>query len=719
VFEGATFYTFPAQYLTYKAPAVPEDTSTGLQGVRDATYVSHFESEAEVLQRILAPMDAPEYAQGATPRLFRLYTLCRVSPGRYDDAVPRLKKVGINWIDGIPLDVKTRYGLITDISSAMQSPRFRADTHCPLDPTVEDSLHELFEQQAVAAEANDPEYRNRVSIMKMGDEIGPVSGPIFVNGLSDCRKAFHSYLAEILAREGESPSFFGVTDLDQVDYAVSLPADAGRYQKRVYYHSCLFRWMLTSTFYERYTKAVSRVYPNVRTSCNYTPGSFMHAGIMHTSDWFALSRYGGATMSWGEDWLGGTGWYAMAGLQTVGYYGAIVECAARKRGLPSGFYLVGRTGSIDRKMLSLAARGIQMIYLYNWGPEYTSGAVDTFSHLESTYPEIGRGARALGLIDDTLARGKSAPRKVALLYNQSHEFWYGAYAGMHFDRLLTFLALQHAHVPVNLILEEDLSPEVLSQYQVLYINGFNLQRRHLAAISDWVKAGGMLYASSGAAMFDEYNDPAPEAEELLGARQQIAGMSEGEFRAIDITDHEPIDTLQIEATDLTPSLAVPVVGLKIVLTPTTGQPIARYADGSVGAVRREFGRGKVLLLGVMPGHLYRHNAPRDENLYPTLYTQERRDLITLAATRTLPAPDVTYSDPLVEVTLIEDEEALAVLLNDFSYAPGRDGELRVRTDRKIGSVVSNVRGPIDWRRDGDHIVIPAPVPDPVESILLR
>jgi len=588
--KGMARYTFPATWHTYRSPLAGGDDAGGVWGMRDATYQGHFESEAEVLERILAYIDDAGLKAGPTPKRIKLYTGCRVSPALYDLALPRLKKLGINWVGGVPLDVCAKYDFSTDIFSGNGGPQVTTQTHDPLDPTLEIIMEEATRAAAAVQEAEDPDYRQRVKYFGMGDEIGPIVTPDFINLLPDCRAAWHDYLGRQLERMGAGPAFFGAKTLDEVDFLLNLPDAPGVYQRRVFYHSSVFNWLFTSRYYERLTRAVRKVFPDARTTCNYTPGSFMHGGSMVSSDWFALNREGGATLAWGEDWLGGNSRYAMAGIQTVSYYGAIVECAARARNLESGLYLVCATGSIDRKLLCLTARGLTLIHLYNWGPEYAS--CDSFSNIPWPYKEIGRGARALGPADEIIADGKRDPAAVALFYNRVNEYWRGPYAGEHFNRLLTFLALSHAHVPVDIILNEDLTPEKLEPYRVVYVQGLSMTRAGILALTDWVKAGGTLVADAGTAMYDEYNDPMPEAVVLFGAQQQIASLSPGPLHPIDVPDLPPLDSLTLSASELTPAITVPVVGLKTTLTPTTGKAIGAYANGTCGAVLNDLGRGK-------------------------------------------------------------------------------------------------------------------------------
>jgi hypothetical protein len=307
---------------------------------------------------------------------------------------------------------------------------------------------------------------------------------------------------------------------------------------------------------------------------------------------------------------------------------------------------------------------------------------------------------------------------VALLYNRSNEIWNGASDGAAWDRLLQFLALQHGHAPNDLILEDDLTPELLQPYKVVYINGINLQRRGLEALTKWVRAGGTLVGTGAAAMRDEYDDPMEESAGLFGARQRIADASEGRWWPLQIVDHKPVGTVTIKKSELTPQVTAGVVGLKVELTPTTGRSVGAFENGACAAVVNEIGKGRTLLLGLQPGHLYAHNAPR-KDWRPITYTPDRRALVSKPALHAIQPLRVEYTEPLTEITLYEHESGLVVLVNDFSWVPGKEAVLRVRTDRKVKEVTASLAGPLKWKREGNQIVIPFPVPEPVDAILIR
>ena len=146
----------------------------------------------------------------------------------------------------------------------------------------------------------------------------------------------------------------------------------------------------------------------------------------------------------------------------------------------------------------------------------------------------------------------------------------------------------------------------------------------------------------------------------------------------------------------------------------------RYGrDGSAGVVVRELGRGRAILFGVMLGHLYRQNAPLDENRKPTGYTPERRALIEKPAVSGAGRGRVGFSEPLTEAILVEHGSGLAVCLSDYSERHGADAVLRVETERPVGEVFSSLGGVLKWKREGNVIEISCKVPTPVDVIVLQ
>jgi len=555
----------------------------------------------------------------------------------------------------------------------------------------------------------------------MGDEIGPSINASVVNGSGQQLRMFQRYLRQV---SDQDPSFFGDTKYDALQFVDSDSPDMGRYERRLFYHSSVYRWLDTARLYAKKTAVLRALYPNILTMANYSPYTvfYLGAGMDRGQNSFVLPRANACTGHWGEDWLAPRGVSSVAGVQTESFYASVQRCGSQKYGQPTGFFMVWKLGDLDRKWALLISHGIKYVYAYHWGPRYLGGgSPESSSHRTGSYAQLNRTARALGPADRIIAEGQREQARVALLYNRTDETWNHGAADRRTDRIYTFLALRHAHVPVDLILEDDCNPTDLARFRVVYLNGVNIRHETVSALRDWVEAGGTLVTVAGTAMRDEYDDPLTAANDLFGAAQQIATSSTGSWEPYqdNVTAHEPIDTVRFDETPLTPAIQLPVVGLKTVLSPKTATAVARYTDGTCAAVVRDLGLGRVLVLGVMPGYLYAHNAPRDDANHPVHYKANRRALVVKPVLAATGAPTVTHTEPLVELARFDHPDGIAVIMTDLSYRPGRPGTLRVRTNREVTRVEASLAGALEWKRANDTIEIQCSVPAPVDVVILR
>lgn len=702
------------------APVENSDDSKGAWGIRPDSFVDWFKTTSDVnrvhqqyadnaLTEVAAPHDR-------TPKHIRLIAECSTTAEAHDGAVAMLRQLGINTVYGSTAQQQKKHDLHGAERVAYADALFHAQTHCPTDPAVEANLTAALEAGAQRREKTDPGWRERVDTLKMGDEIGAIVSVSHINECSDCLAAFHAYLKQVTDAKGTDASFFGVADFSQLRLTLTPPNVAGVYERRLYYHCARYNFINTANFYARLTRAAEKVYPNARTYCNFSPHPPMFGGHMNGSDWFALTRHHGATLAWAEDWASRGGSWGMTGIETVSYYAALVACGARKDDLPMGFYNVASCGAADHKMFSLVAHGPFEQLIYSFGPLYAGAEGSNFwSESKGVYSQIVRGARALGPADEIIANGTREPARTALLYNRSHEIWQVAFGGYQTDRLLTFVALKQAGIPVDIVLEEDLTTDELANYDVLYIQGMNLSPQYVKVIHEWAQKGGTLIAIAGTAMWDEYNQANSASEALFGAKQRLIGATTGSWHAQSLHTHEPIDQVAFMQTDLTPAMQVDVVGVKCVLTPTAAKPVATYSDGSCAAVLNTIGKGRVLLMGVSPGLIFRGKAKGSSN-----YAFERRPLIVKPALAKLGKQRATHSGDVVETALFEHETGLAVTINQFSFNNhGEPATLTVVTDRDIKQVRSTLTGPLKWRRDGDSIVIEHSIVPHVDVVILQ
>ncbi len=532
-------------------------------------------------------------------------------------------------------------------------------------------------------------------------------------------------MGEVLHSKGETPAYFGVENLEYLDYLEHKPEVMTRFNRRLYYYSQLYKYVLSADVYRHYTKAIDKYYPNAVTYANFSPASPIIEGSQHmnNSDWFQLPRQYGASMAWGSCWANHGRW-GYLGLDIVSYYGAWVECAARRHELSTGFYAVARMGGADHKIISLVSRGIDLIHLYDFGPVYSGGdQVNYWSDIPHVYSAVARGTYALGPADTIIAEGERQPRKVALLYNRTHEIWNAGPYGMQCDRALVFAALSYNQFNPDIILVEDLVAEELARYQVVLLNGFNLPTDAAAHLREWVKQGGLLIGTAGAGMLDEYNEPTNAFSDLFGAQQIYMDSSRGGWHPGRLAGHDPITNLSLQESELTPAMEVPLIGSRVILTPQEGTSVGTYADGSCAAVSNRIGQGRTLLYGFQPGILFKGDAGGPAGLGN--YRFERSPILTTPLLEHLGTPKVSIDYPQVEMTLFEHESGLAITLNNFGYHRYENDDnmpetvITLRHPRQVTQVSSSFQGELQWEREGDDIIIKMHLPRSVDVVLLK
>lgn len=613
------------------------------------------------------------------PKHIRLFAGCGALPSNIERAAEMLAKLGLNWISGAPPSIVKKYNLHDEASA-----------------------YNTADAISLARGKSDAE-RQKLTKVKIGDEIGTLTDAAVINADPARRERFHAYLKAQAKFDGmDIPEFLGVEDLSAIDCLGQLSANPGRYERRLYYHSHRFGHIETSGEYRTITDSFTKNFPNVRVYNNYSPHPpFLTGATMNHSDWFVLPRNKAQTLGWAEDWATGGGWGLNTSYQCTSFYGALVDCSARKHGYPSGFYVGTNCGGSAEKIFGLVAQGATWLHLYDWGPidSWAEGS-NAWSEHQGEYYSVMCAAYALGPADEIIGLGKREPRRTAILYNRSHEIMNEGAGRLNHDWMWTFIALKSAQIPVEVIIEEDLNAEDLKRYDCLFLGGFNLSKPHMAEVKRWVNSGGLLIGTGGAAMFDNYGDALPEALEVFGAKQRQSGVKE----------KSSVEKVTFSA-GIFPTTEFKPAGLPFLLEPTTGKSVASYGGGECAAVVNSVGKGQAILLGFHPGHSFRDNGRAAGKITAWLGAP---------VIKRLGRQRLEFSHPASEATLFEHESGIAVTLASFGGpSPEAGSQLSVQTDRPIKEVTSALRGPLEWKKNGDRIEIKTRRLEPVDVIILK
>lgn len=725
--EATALFCAPL-YNKGKGKAVAPDPAAvaGVWGVLGADYLARFKTTSDFNRQFRAQIEEARQALGLTGAVLRLPSGLRiVTPvkGRRSelrDLSKTLAEMGINGIWDLPSDLAKDAGM----EPALTASAF-FHTCDPADPARPALVRRAMELKYAEAVKKNPDYPVQVTDICVGDEIGNIAGASKIAQSVACMKRFRAYLARILQEKGETPAFFGVEELADLPCLAQMTPQAGLYEKRLYSYSMKFREVLNADYYRTVTSVATGLYPNVRTFANYSPAPLRQGDqTMNGGGWFGLVRNGGVTMSWGEDWVYKIG--SFTGYEIVGYYAALTACAARRSGAPSGFYVVPYCGNAAGNIVSVLSRNIKTICLFNFGPGYNgTGMEGNWSDQPQAYPQIVKALHVAAFAGRPLAEGRIESRRVALLYNRDHEIMYGGSRGEQTDRALTFAALANCHWNADIVLNEDLTPEILARYGVLVLNGFCLPREAVPVIGKWVEQGGLLIASAGAGSRDATDGPLPEMDTLFGASQEVLDLSPGYFSPIELYKHKPVGTITVQETLFTPALTAEVVGLKVGLRPTTAQPVATFEDGTCAATLRALGKGHVLLWGVQPGILYKGRRDGVKSYVDEMsrYADARLAVFEKPLRQALGDPPLTADAPQLELTRFDLGSETAILVNNMRKFDWRadmpPAEIRLRTDQPVREVSSAMKGALAWKRDGEWVKITLPVPESVDSIRMR
>jgi hypothetical protein len=373
-----------------------------------------------------------------------------------------------------------------------------------------------------------------------------------------------------------------------------------------------------------------------------------------------------------------------------------------------GIYVKPHRGSGIQRAMSFASRGGTTLYWYTYGPEYSKG--DSFANKPWLLEETSRCARLLGASEETLYGSKpGVPAEVAIVKPRTTTLLGGNIS----NALWTYVALAHAHVPVDPLDETMLETSDLSPYKVIYVNGSHLRRASAERVADWVKAGGTLYTSGGGMLLDEAQEPLEMLWPVFGVINRTAM----ETAPKDATDFEVVKSQEFPGTVKTRSRE------KLELA-DGAEVLTKFADGLPAVVRNKYGQGQVYLIAFSAGDEYGASVTRntaeapadmEANANPLL-----RNLVALPALeKTIPPVDVDRGN--IEAIYLKhpQNQRRAVTLINWAYANDKAGTLRhkrfnnvqitLQPNEKISRVTSAwLDKELPITRAGDQISVTLP-----------
>ena len=259
-------------------------------------------------------------------------------------------------------------------------------------------------------------------------------------------------------------------------------------------------------------------------------------------------------------------------------------------------------------MWQAVAHGAREIAIYAWYPMSSGFESNAYGliHLDGLLTDraqvAGNVARIIARHGAELLGAKPAPAQIGILYNRLSYMVGGSEPSLaklgnaERDSLMGLhRAFSEQQIPVDFVHPEDVLPNKLGQYKILFLPFPVMMSREVAeGVKRYVQGGGTTVAEARLAWNDERGFaseviPGFGLAEVFGARETVI---------------RPVENpaLRTEVSSELPGLGAPLTvggeAFEEELDPLSGgHVLARFANGEAAAVERTYGKGKAVLLG--------------------------------------------------------------------------------------------------------------------------
>ncbi len=533
-----------------------------------------------------------------------------------------------------------------------------------------------------------------VRIISFGDEIEirPQGEPAEQDAAFVADLRARGFQARDFIRPADEAQAADLTEEEQwklVRLGGPLPLD----KPKLFFEAATFRYRLATRQMAERTAAIKANFTDgVETGANYSP----HLSVWpDVRKWINVFRDGGMTMPWSEDW-----WWQVpeASPQSYGFLLDALRHAADYHNAPYCFFTIPNAnyhegsdiGSHLLRMnyfaLGHQAKVIDHFNIFN----QFSATCDYIDFLESEvkYRAIHRIITAVSKIDERLYHARMRPAEAGIILSVANDVWnndlllskdppveklYNATLNVdNHERKALWLALRHAHLPVDLLTDEDAAKGIPRRFKVLYIVGDEMIAEAAQPLCEWVEAGGTLVALGGGGVLNQYRETQAEMMDLYGLSSQAAEKRRRALKpAKELPKTKPMDVLIFDEAH--GAIRLPAFGGVRRLVPKAGTPVVAQFERrqKPAAIDRKVGKGRVLVIGGLPGLAYLQPGIGSQPRGMTLtYPDAVRRLIVEPAETAGVKRHVITSDPLVEATLQESEQGAVVTLISFRIAPG-------------------------------------------------
>jgi hypothetical protein len=644
-------------------------------------------------------------ATGDRPVRLKQFTFITALWGHYDpglarQAIETLKLLGFNVVGGYDAAELNRAGVRTYATIWNYGPSPKAED----DAWARQAAALSAAQKRAAAKG---EATTRPAHYVIGDEVQTL----------DFRRTdaaeLNGWFRDYLRSRGVGDDQLG-KPINAVEFPAkamfekALPRDADLPTRRLLYYAAKFGHGWSARELARSANLIHSSIPGMQVETLPSDHGFFnawgppHIGMSYRMlDLFEVGAQRAVDQLSAEDWLGLNHMYGpqytWTGAQSFGYFNAI--CRSARAEAPAGDPMLQRaliTVSDDKylrlKAFSALGQGVKSFFFWTFGPTYI-GTENYWSDLRSEYDGIAKLGRTLEKAEPLLYPARPVRDPVAILYSVSHDIWHSDNAAAFTEKRLLWHALRHLHVQPDFLREEDVEAGRLKNYKVLYVTDWCITRAASARIDQWVRDGGVVYLSAGAATRDEFYEPfAPPFAAAVWADhppEHLTVESHEYNERVDLPTLHPLTTAQIRlAGQGDASFALPVLGCRLPLRSDLPHSLAHFADGSPAGAVVTHGRGKVIAFGFLPMLAYGQGADFRPTTLEEHWPDPPRRLIQFALDTARVSPVAQCDHPVVETSLLTGPRGSVLLLANYTYQPIRSMVVDLKLNQPVTRATS-------------------------------
>ncbi len=616
-------------------------------------------------------------ATGGKPIELKRLGICTSLGGQYDPAMARqglqtLKQLGFNIINA---DSGMDAELVRGAGFRLYQQVWIYEVHPERDDRLWNEFVEHRLKKSLESEIGRWEFRDGVAHWVLKDEIS--SHARFYKG-----DPYDGWFRQYLRERGVTDESLGQR-IDEVVYPTdsmqktAIPHEEVdlKTRKQLYYASKFAHWLSTRSL-RHTTDLIHQTLPASQTETLPTSHGFWGHGMDRQHlDFFEIGRQRAVDQLSAEDWLGLNHMYGpdatYTGAQTLAYL-----CAVMRSGIQDHNMLL-RTlitpsddGYLRLKGYSALGQGCKSFFFWAYGPTYAA-TENYWSDLRSMYDGIAKLNRAMSAAEDVLAEAVPVRDPVAVLYSVSNDIW-GAeeIAEGRVEKRLLWHGLRHLSVQPDFLDEDQVAASRLKNYKVLYVTDWCIRRDVTAVIDQWVRDGGILYLSGGAATRDEFYQPylPPFAQAVWppDVTKRLVNKKGPYNERYDLPKAEAITSVKVQLKS--EQFELPVLGCRVPMREDL-QRWASFADGTPAGAVVTYGKGQIIALGFMPMLAYGKLASFKPTTLEEKWPAGPREIIGMPLEAAKVKPVAAANVPVVETSLLTGPKGSVLVLANYTYQP--------------------------------------------------